>query len=127
MNDGKPDNELYRLPDYQLNDKWSLQTDTAAYFLTVNFSGSNLHLQPTINNVAGNTLSPEPYFMRTEGLYYQHRINNGRADWLEILILIPLLMIMVRVGQAMILLPAYLIAIHSALFIFTRAAAHPRL
>ena len=32
MNDGKPDKALYREPDYQLNDKWSLQTDTAAFF-----------------------------------------------------------------------------------------------
>jgi hypothetical protein len=32
MNDGKPDKELYRLPDYQLNDKWSLSTDTSVYF-----------------------------------------------------------------------------------------------
>src|SRR5436190_7352652 len=36
MNDGKPDRELYRKPEWQLNDKWSLETDTAAYFLTVN-------------------------------------------------------------------------------------------
>src|SRR5260221_57180 len=34
MNDGKADNELYRLPDYQLCDKFSLQTDTSAFFLT---------------------------------------------------------------------------------------------
>src|SRR5690242_15167450 len=36
MNDGKADKQLYVNPDYQLNDHWSLQTDTAAYFLTVN-------------------------------------------------------------------------------------------
>ena len=32
MNDGKPDKALYRDPSFQLNDKWSLQTDTASYF-----------------------------------------------------------------------------------------------
>ena len=32
MNDGKPDNIMYRVSDYQLNNKWSLQTDTAAFF-----------------------------------------------------------------------------------------------
>src|SRR5688500_12329943 len=26
MNDGKPDKQLYRQPEYQLNDKWSLET-----------------------------------------------------------------------------------------------------
>src|SRR5258706_15384834 len=34
MNDGKPDSILYRMPDYQLNDKWSLETDTVSFFLT---------------------------------------------------------------------------------------------
>jgi hypothetical protein len=80
MNDGKPDNILYRQPDYQLNDKWSLQTDTAAYFLTVNTSGTNLRLQPTANNVAGNSLPPEPYFMHTAGRYYRDKFSGGRSE-----------------------------------------------
>ncbi|MEO6537721.1 MAG: hypothetical protein ABIT07_10395, partial [Ferruginibacter sp.] len=42
MNDGKPDKSLYRTPDYQLADKYSLETDTAAYFLTVTAAGGNL-------------------------------------------------------------------------------------
>jgi hypothetical protein len=80
MNDGKPDNIMYRLPDYQINDKWSLQTDTAAYFLTVNPSGTNFHLAPTLNNVAGNSLPPEPYFIHSDLLYYKHRIHSGRSE-----------------------------------------------
>jgi Peptidase family C25 len=79
MNDGKPDNVLYRNTDYQLNDKWSLQTDTAAFFLTVNPSGSNSRLAPVINDVAGNILSPEPYFMHTAGSYWKLVINAGYA------------------------------------------------
>jgi len=79
MNDGKTDNVLYRLPDYQLNDKWSLETDTAAYFLTVN-TGTNFRLQPTINDVANNTLPPEPYFWYTFGRYYRDKINSGRSE-----------------------------------------------
>jgi hypothetical protein len=79
MNDGKPDNVLYRNPDYQLSDKWSLQTDTAAFFLTVNPAGGNLRLEPTANNVAGNILAPEPYFMHTVGTYWKSAINNGYA------------------------------------------------
>src|SRR5215213_5023602 len=56
MNDGKPDRELYRVPAYQLNDKWSLETDTSAYFLTINATASaNLRLQSALNNVAGNS------------------------------------------------------------------------
>ncbi|MBK5271099.1 MAG: hypothetical protein JJE22_08810, partial [Bacteroidia bacterium] len=79
MNDGKPDNVLYREPQSQLNDKWSLQTDTAAFFLTVNPSGSNLRLLPTDNNISGNSLSPEPYFMHTAGSYWKQAINPGYA------------------------------------------------
>jgi hypothetical protein len=80
MNDGKPDLPLYREPDYQLNDKWSLQTDTAAFFLTVNPAGNNLRLIQTVNNVAGNTLPAEPFFMYTTGQYNKGKINAGRSE-----------------------------------------------
>ncbi|NJO24954.1 MAG: hypothetical protein HC867_02925 [Bacteroidia bacterium] len=77
MNDGKPDKQLYRNPDYQLIDKYSFSTDTAAYFLTVNPAGGNARLVTTINNVAGNSLPPEPYFMHTEGHYCKNYMNPG--------------------------------------------------
>lgn len=77
MNDGKPDQEMYRDPSYQYNDKWSLLTDSATYFLTVNEAGNNLRLQPTVNNVSGNTLPAESYFMYTTGEYYKSKINSG--------------------------------------------------
>src|SRR6185437_5939250 len=32
MNDGKVDTKLYRTADFQLSDRFSLQTDTASYF-----------------------------------------------------------------------------------------------
>jgi hypothetical protein len=80
MNDGKADNPLYRESDYQISDHWSLQTDTASYFLTVNAASSNFRLIPTSNNVATNTLPAEPYFMHTEGRYPRVQINPGRAE-----------------------------------------------
>ncbi len=81
MNDGRPDKPLFREPDYQLNEKWSLQSDTAFYFLTVNTNVSqNARLVNTTNNVAGNTLSAEPYFMYTTGNYFRDKINLGRAE-----------------------------------------------
>src|SRR5665647_880812 len=55
MNDGKKDTKLYRDPNYQLSDYYSLETDTASYFLTVNPTGTNLRFVNTPNNVAGNT------------------------------------------------------------------------
>lgn len=79
MNDGKPDNVLYREADYQLNNKWSLQTDTAAYFLTVNSGAANLRLVPTPNTIVGSP-TPEPFFMYVAGKYYRDRLNAGYAQ-----------------------------------------------
>ena len=77
MNDGKKDTKLYRDPDYQLSDHFSLETDTSSYFLTVNSAGNNLRYVNSANNISGNTLSPEPYFINTRGNYYKNKINPG--------------------------------------------------
>jgi len=79
-NDGKPDKPLYRQPDFQLFDKFSLQTDSAAFFLTVNAAGGNFRYVTTTNNVAGNTLPVEPYFLFTAGTYYKDRLSQGRSE-----------------------------------------------
>ena len=79
QNDGKPDNVLYKNTANQLTDTYSLQTDTAAYYLTVNSSGNNLRLVTTVNNIAGNTLSPEPYFTYTYRKDFKDIINRGKA------------------------------------------------
>jgi hypothetical protein len=79
MNDGKPDKDLYRITDHQLNDKWSLETDTATYFLTVNPGGGNLRLAPTANSLP-TALPVEPYFMHTAGKYFRDKYHAGRAD-----------------------------------------------
>ena len=79
MNDGKPDKKLYRDTAFQLSNKWSLETDTAAFFLTVNSLGGNLRISDDVNNVAANVLPPEPYFIFTLGMYFKNRINPGFA------------------------------------------------
>lgn len=79
MNDGKKDTKLYLNTDYQLSDKFSLVTDSASYFLTVNTAGNNLRYADAANNVAGTSLTPEPYFMNTKGVYYRTRISPGYA------------------------------------------------
>lgn len=79
MNDGKQDTKLYRTPTLQLSDKWSLHTDTAAYFLTVNPGGGNLRLINENNDVASNSLPTEPYFMHSLELNYNTKINPGLA------------------------------------------------
>lgn len=79
MNDGKPDAPLYKEPEFQLSDKWSLQTDTAAFFLTVNQS-ANARILPTSNVIAGNSIAAEPYFMHTLAKNYRDQINPGYAS-----------------------------------------------
>ncbi|MBS1598481.1 MAG: hypothetical protein JST75_09650 [Bacteroidetes bacterium] len=83
MNDGKPDKQLYRSPSYQHTDKWSLQTDTAVYFLTVNNSGPVFHFANTSNDTTGNVLPVEPYFMYKAGTYFRSQLNLGYAIALE--------------------------------------------
>ena len=79
MNDGKTDKALYRSADYQMCDKYSLETDTSTYFLTVNTTGGNLRYLATANPTVGNTLPAEPYFMRRIEQHYRKQINKGYA------------------------------------------------
>ncbi|MGB8191940.1 MAG: hypothetical protein WCF67_08480, partial [Chitinophagaceae bacterium] len=77
-NDGKADKPLYRDPGFQHTDKISLQTDTAVYFLTASAAGGLRYAQVT-NNVAGNLLPAEPWFLHTEGSYFRAKANPGFA------------------------------------------------
>ena len=76
-NDGRPDSTLYRDTSFILSNKFSFQTDTVAFFLTINPVGGNLRLQNAVNNVAANILPPEPYFMFTEANYFSDYLNPG--------------------------------------------------
>lgn len=78
-NDGKPDKPMYRDPLYQHTDKLSLQTDSAAYFLTVNGGGPNSRYSDQPNDIVSNVLPAEPYFMYTYGGYFKSQINPGFA------------------------------------------------
>src|SRR5450432_601763 len=83
MNDGKADKPLYRSPAYQHTEKWSLQSDTAVYFLTLNPSGSSFHYNMIANDTTSNILPVSPYFMYTAGTYFRTQINPGQAAVLE--------------------------------------------
>ncbi len=80
MNDGTPDAPLYRSPVYQHTQHWSLETDTAVYFLTVNPTGNTFHSIDVVNNVSGSLLTPEPYFLHKTGSYFKNAINPGFAQ-----------------------------------------------
>ena len=77
-NDGLPDKQLYKYDSLQMNDKLSLLTDTAAYFLTVN-AGINKRLVDITNDVAGNVLPPETGFTHTLRKSYNVKQNPGFA------------------------------------------------
>jgi len=83
MNDGKADKPLYRNPVYQHTEKWSLQTDTAVYFLTVNPTSPTFHFINATNDTTGNVLPAEPYFMHKAGGYFRSQLNLGFAVSLE--------------------------------------------
>jgi len=78
MNDGKPDLTLYRNPLFQLADKYSLETDTSTYFLTVNTSSPNLRFSNT-NNLAPSNSTPDAYFLKTITYNYKDQMNRGEA------------------------------------------------
>ena len=78
-NDGKADKKLYRQADFQLADKYSLETDTAAYFLTVNPTASANLRYTNSTNSSPSALTPEPYFMRKVDKYFTDQINRGFA------------------------------------------------
>lgn len=78
-NDGKPDKALYKNAANQFSDALSLETDTAAYFLTVNAAGNNRRIADAVNDIANNTLAPDPYFMYDYRVDYQQQINFGKA------------------------------------------------
>lgn len=80
MNDGKPDKELYRDTNFQLDDKYSLYTDTATYYLTVNATGTNLRYTQSANPVSTNVLPADAYFMRRLEAHYKDALNPGFAE-----------------------------------------------
>lgn len=79
MNDGKADLPLYHQANFQLADRYSLETDTSVYFLTTNsVVSANLRYFSPVQGAPG-AMVPEPYFMRQLDVYYKDRMNRGYA------------------------------------------------
>jgi hypothetical protein len=76
-NDGKPDRAVYLKPTFQTATKWSLFTDSATYFLTINTAGGNKRVSDYANNISTNTLHAEPYFMCHNGQFFKNSLDNG--------------------------------------------------
>ncbi|CAN5156352.1 hypothetical protein BH09BAC2_BH09BAC2_24050 [soil metagenome] len=80
-NDGKPDTKLYSNPNWQMSDYKSLETDTAAFFLTVNPGFNNLRFNDGNNNVAANILPADPYFINEKMEFYSEKVISGIGDY----------------------------------------------
>ena len=80
VNDGVPDQPLYRNAAYQHSKKLSLQTDTAVYFLTVNPAGNLFHFTNTNGDPTGTSLPVEPFFMHKAATYFKYAVNPGFAQ-----------------------------------------------
>jgi hypothetical protein len=76
MNDGVWEKRLYLRPEYQINERISLLTDSSTYFLTINTSGPNKRLQAVANNLS-SPVSAEPFFMHRLRLNYRNAYNLG--------------------------------------------------
>lgn len=79
MNDGRQDAAFYRQASFQLNDVNSILTDSAAYFLTVQPNATAKRMVNEENEIAGNTLPPEPSFMYTHVRNFREKLNFGLA------------------------------------------------
>lgn len=74
--DGKPDRDLYRDSTYQLSDYWSMETDSASYYITTHV-GTNKRFTNVSNGAATATIKPEKNFTYTLGKYYREQVNPG--------------------------------------------------
>lgn len=84
-NDGALDEELYKNPAHQVHQLYSLYTDTAAYFLTVNPAGGNKRMREV--NASPNGLTPEPYHWQkalilSTGVYSIGRARSEQSNFM---------------------------------------------
>jgi len=79
-NDGVPDKPLYRNPSYQHTTYYSLESDTAVYFLTYTTTTTPFHYSQPGNNPAASPLPVEPYLSYTAGGYFHYGVNPGFAQ-----------------------------------------------
>ncbi|WP_347156451.1 C25 family cysteine peptidase [Pontibacter chitinilyticus] len=85
-NDGALDGELYQNPANQVNQFYSLYTDTAAYFLTINPAGGKRMRQ---ENTAVTGRTPEPYQMQkafdieTPFYYVGRKYDQSKMPWMD--------------------------------------------
>lgn len=73
--DGSLDRELYLRPEFQPNDRISLFTDTACYFLCYDNNNNHLRFAAAPNNIPASPPAPAPYCLATTTF-------SATAQWL---------------------------------------------
>ncbi|MBX5438778.1 MAG: hypothetical protein IRZ29_04465 [Thermoflavifilum sp.] len=79
-NDGTADSLLYEQAADQLSTHYSLFTDSAAYYLTVDSNAVNARYISMNNDIGSSPPAPLPYFWYTWGYYPRSQINPGYAQ-----------------------------------------------
>lgn len=82
-NDGMPDKALYRNSIDHIDEKHSLFTDTASYFLTVNSGSANLRIAAMANGAAGSGLTPLPNIWKNVRFEYQNMSTGTPAPYIH--------------------------------------------
>lgn len=79
-NDGCSDSALYDVPQSQNNKNFSLFSDTAYYYLTLNTSGSNQRIS-TYSDFNYSTLNPAPFVYKEAYQQYTSNYETGATDF----------------------------------------------
>ena len=82
-NDGMPDKALYRNSIDHIDEKHSLFTDTASYFLTVNSGSANLRIAAMANGAAGSGLTALPNIWKNVRFEYQNMSTGTPAPYIH--------------------------------------------
>jgi hypothetical protein len=76
--DGTLDKQLYENPQWQPDDRISMFTDTAVYFLTYDNQGNHLRYAATPNNIPSTPPAALSYCIATVGNYFLKNFCEGR-------------------------------------------------
>ena len=82
INDGELDRELYTDANFLPNDKVSMMTDTAYYFLTFlspSSSQNGWHMQ-NYKNTSYSNYTPEPFFIHESAVSFMNEYNRGLKE-----------------------------------------------
>ena len=76
--DGSLDKLLYEQPSFQPDDRISLFSDTAVYFLTYDNQTNHQRYGQAPNNIPGTPPAPQAFCMATTGSYFLRNFCEGR-------------------------------------------------